>query len=69
LFNRVTGGFGKRSQPAPAASAAPAPVERVEPSASSEPRQEAQVARPTRPVASEEMGGLEIPAFLRRQQS
>ena len=68
LFNRVTGGFGKRAA-APAASAAPAPAERTEPVAAVEPRPEAPAARPARPAAADEMGGLEIPAFLRRQQS
>jgi cell division protein FtsZ len=64
LFNRVTGAIGKRAH----APAAPAPQERAEPVASAEPRQEA--PRPAvRPTAADEMGGLEIPAFLRRQQS
>jgi cell division protein FtsZ len=68
LFNRVTGAIGKRAS-APAASAAPAPVERMEPTAAAEPRPDAPAARPARPAAADEMGGLEIPAFLRRQQS
>jgi hypothetical protein len=60
----VTGAIGKRAH----APAAPAPQERAEPVASAEPRQEA--PRPAvRPTAADEMGGLEIPAFLRRQQS
>ncbi|MCB8874559.1 cell division protein FtsZ [Acidisoma silvae] len=69
LFNRVTGAIGKRTQSAPAASAAPAQVERMEPAAAAEPRPDAPAARPSRPAAADEMGGLEIPAFLRRQQS
>ncbi|MCB8878795.1 cell division protein FtsZ [Acidisoma cellulosilytica] len=67
LFNRVTGAIGKRSS-APAA-AASAPVERAEPTAAAEPRPDAPAARPARQAAADEMGGLEIPAFLRRQQS
>jgi cell division protein FtsZ len=64
LFNRVTGAIGKRAQ----AAVAPAPQERAEPVASVEPRVEA--PRPAvRATAVDEMGGLEIPAFLRRQQS
>ncbi len=70
LFNRVTGGFGKRAQQAPAASSAPAPAERrAEPAAAAEPRPAAAPARPVRQATADEMGGLEIPAFLRRQQS
>ncbi|GAB0117294.1 cell division protein FtsZ [Acidisoma sp. 7E03] len=62
LFNRVTGAIGKRVQPAAAA-----PEPRLE-AAAPEPRAEA--PRPVaRPSAADEMGGLEIPAFLRRQQS
>jgi cell division protein FtsZ len=66
LFNRVTGAIGKRSHAAPAAPQ-PAP-QRTEPVASVEQRHEA--PRPAvRPSTADEMGGLEIPAFLRRQQS
>jgi hypothetical protein len=65
----VTGAIGKRAQSAPQASAAPAQAERMEPTAAVEPRPDAPAVRPARPAAAEEMGGLEIPAFLRRQQS
>jgi cell division protein FtsZ len=68
LFNRVTGAIGKRAQ----AAVAPAPQERAEPATSVEPRGEprAEAPRPAvRATAVDEMGGLEIPAFLRRQQS
>jgi cell division protein FtsZ len=74
LFNRVTGAIGKRAMPAP--QPAPEPV-------AAEPRHEApraaeqRAAEPARaeprpavrPAPVDEMGGLEIPAFLRRQQS
>jgi cell division protein FtsZ len=60
LFNRVTGAIGKRAQPA-----APAPQPAPE---MAEPR--AAEPRPAvRPAPVDEMGGLEIPAFLRRQHS
>jgi cell division protein FtsZ len=73
LFNRVTGAIGKRVQPtAPTPTSEPRSEprheQRHEHSTAPDPRQEA--ARPVaRPAAAEEMGGLEIPAFLRRQQS
>jgi cell division protein FtsZ len=77
LFNRVTGAISKRSQAAPA----PAPQEsrveaRAEPVVAeprqaeprqAEPRAEARPA--VRQASVDEMGGLEIPAFLRRQHS
>jgi cell division protein FtsZ len=79
LFNRVTGAIGKRAH----APAAPAPQERAEPVAGPDLRQEGlrheglrqegprpEAPRPAvRQTAADEMGGLEIPAFLRRQQS
>jgi cell division protein FtsZ len=61
LFNRVTGAIGKRAQQA----AAPAPQPSVE--VAETPRAEARPA--VRPAPVDEMGGLEIPAFLRRQHS
>ena len=77
LFNRVTGAIGKRAQPA-----APAPKPAPEPLAAETTRATERVAetrmaeqvraepRPAvRPAPVEEMGGLEIPAFLRRQHS
>jgi cell division protein FtsZ len=66
LFNRVTGAIGKRAQQA---TASHQPQERAEPvAATPEPR--AETVRPAvRPSAVDEMGGLEIPAFLRRQSS
>jgi cell division protein FtsZ len=63
LFTRVTGAIGKRAQPQPAAEPRMEPV-----AAAQEPRAEAPRAA-ARPAQSEEMGGLDIPAFLRRQQS
>jgi cell division protein FtsZ len=67
LFNRVTGAIGKRAQ-AVTAPAQQQPQERAEPVVTAEPRRE--TVRPAvRPSAVDEMGGLEIPAFLRRQSS
>ena len=72
LFNRVTASIGKRAQavvapPSPPPAQAAAETRRETPPAA-EPRQPE--ARPAvRPATVDEMGGLEIPAFLRRQQS
>jgi cell division protein FtsZ len=67
LFNRVTGAIGKRSQPVTTAQAAPEPVAAETPRAAEHSRVEARPA--VRPAPVDEMGGLEIPAFLRRQHS
>jgi cell division protein FtsZ len=77
LFNRVTGAIAKRSQPSAAAQesrAEPmAAAPRLAEPRATEPR--ATEARPAearpaaRPATVDEMGGLEIPAFLRRQHS
>jgi cell division protein FtsZ len=68
LFNRVTG-MGKRVVQA---TVAPTPQERPEPVALAEPRPAGPRPEAPRPAvrqeAADEMGGLEIPAFLRRQQ-
>ena len=76
LFNRVTGAIGKRAQQAiaPQPAAEPVPVEtRREAAPVAEQRaveQRQPEPRPAvRPAPVDEMGGLEIPAFLRRQQS
>jgi cell division protein FtsZ len=78
LFNRVTGPIFKRAQAAVVAAqpavAEPAAAEmRRETPPAAEPRaaeHRQPEARPAvRPAPVEEMGGLEIPAFLRRQQS
>jgi cell division protein FtsZ len=80
LFNRVTGAIGKRTQPAPQPQpkADPAAAEtRHEGARAAEQRAAERAAehRPAearaavRPAVVDEMGGLEIPAFLRRQHS
>jgi cell division protein FtsZ len=72
LFSTVTGAFRRRNQPAgapvAAAPAAPVPVQvRAEPAAP-EPRAERPRAL-VQQTAGEEVTGLDIPAFLRRQSS
>ncbi len=82
LFNRVTGAISKRAQPAAApAPQEPRAEARAEPVVAeprqAEPRQaEPRLAEPraearpaVRQASVDEMGGLEIPAFLRRQHS
>jgi cell division protein FtsZ len=65
LFSTVTGAF-RRRQHAPATHAEPAPV-RAEP-VMQEPRPEPPRAS-VRQTAGDEVAGLDIPAFLRRQSS
>jgi len=83
LFNRVTGAIAKRSQPAPAPAPQPAPEptaaetrhetpRAVEPRPAEHRQADVRAAEPrpaVRPAPVDEMGGLEIPAFLRRQHS
>jgi len=66
LFSTVTGAFRRRHHQAAGAAAEPAPV-RAEP-AMQEPRSEAPHVS-VRPAVGDEMTGLDIPAFLRRQSS
>jgi cell division protein FtsZ len=80
LFNRVTGAIAKRSQPAAAPQPQPQSASdltavetrqeapRAAEHRAAEPRQ-AEARAAVRPAPVDEMGGLEIPAFLRRQQS
>jgi cell division protein FtsZ len=79
LFNRVTGAINKRAQAAVAAQSAPVAAEtrRETPPVSEQRAADQRAAEPrpaearpaVRPATVDEMGGLEIPAFLRRQQS
>ncbi len=66
LFSTVTGAFRRRAAPAAATPAEPAP-------ARAEPVLQEQRPEPTRasvrPATEEEVAGLDIPAFLRRQSS
>ncbi len=68
LFNAVTGAFRRRAiaAPAPAPVAQPQPMRR-EPAM--EDYQPQPVPMPAQPAPVAEHTGLEIPAFLRRQQS
>ena len=65
LFSTVTGAFRRRPHSAPAADPATA---RVEPPVLQEPRLE-QPRASVRQTAGDEVAGLDIPAFLRRQSS
>jgi cell division protein FtsZ len=84
LFNRVTGKIGKLAQPAAAPAPKPAPAlepvaaetrYEARPEAARVAEQRAAEHRPAeprpavRPAVVDEMAGLEIPAFLRRQHS
>jgi cell division protein FtsZ len=84
LFNRVTGKIGKLAQPAAAPAPKPAPAlepvaaetrYEARPEATRAAEQRAAEHRPAeprpavRPAVVDEMAGLEIPAFLRRQHS
>jgi cell division protein FtsZ len=66
LFNAVTGAFRRRAMPAPAPAAQPQSMRR-EPAM--EDYQPQPAPTPAQPAPVAEQTGLEIPAFLRRQQS
>jgi cell division protein FtsZ len=67
LFNAVTGAFRRRAMPAPAPVLHPQSMRR-EPAAM-EDYQPQHAPMPVQPASVAEQTGLEIPAFLRRQQS
>jgi cell division protein FtsZ len=67
LFSTVTGAF-RRRQPGPAATSEPGAPVRAEPTLP-EARTEQQPRASVRQTAGDEVAGLDIPAFLRRQSS